>query len=68
MVALRVGGVVTGQGAPVTTWQAVGRTPGDLIVAVDVSEEGTARGLVGSIASVRVTEGRPLLLVGRLGP
>jgi tRNA-2-methylthio-N6-dimethylallyladenosine synthase len=68
MVALRVGGVVTGQGAPVTTWQAVGRTPGDLIVAVDVPDEGAARGLVGSIASVRVTEGRPLLLVGRLGP
>jgi tRNA-2-methylthio-N6-dimethylallyladenosine synthase len=68
MVALRVGGVVAGQGAPVTTWQAVGRTPGDLIVAVDVPDEGAARGLVGSIASVRVTEGRPLLLVGRLGP
>jgi tRNA-2-methylthio-N6-dimethylallyladenosine synthase len=67
MVALRVGGVVAGQGAPVTTWQAVGRTPGDLIVAVDVPDEGTARGLVGSIASVRVTEGRPLLLMGRLG-
>ena len=65
-VPLRVGGVVAGHDAPAVTWQAVGRTPGDLIVAVDVPDEGMARGLVGAIAPVRVTEGRPLLLMGRL--
>jgi len=66
-VPLRVGGVVAGHGALAVAWQAVGRTPGDLIVAVDVPDEGMARGLVGTIAPVRVTDGRPLLLVGRLG-
>ncbi len=66
MVSLRVGGVVAGQGTPSVSWQAVGRTPGDLIVAVDVPDEGAARGLTGTIAPVRVTDGRPLLLVGRL--
>ncbi len=65
-VPLRVGGVVAGHGAPAAAWQAVGRTPGDLIVAVEVPDEGAARGLVGTIAPVRVTDGRPLLLMGRL--
>lgn len=44
------------------TWQACGRTPGDLIVAVECPDESTAQGLVGTIAEVEVLGSGPLLL------
>jgi tRNA-2-methylthio-N6-dimethylallyladenosine synthase len=46
--------------------QIVGRTPGDLIVAVPVESEASGAGLLGSIREVRITESRPLLLIGTL--
>jgi tRNA-2-methylthio-N6-dimethylallyladenosine synthase len=67
-VAVRVGGREVGgpEGRAAQRWQAVGRTMGDLIVAVDMADEATAMALRGSVERVRVTASRPLLLVGQL--
>ncbi len=46
--------------------QVTGRTPGDLIVAVDVQGHDSAQALVGRIAAVRITQSHPLLLQGIL--
>ncbi len=48
-------------------WQAVGRTPGDLIVAVDVSAREDAERLMGAIHPVTITGTASLLLRGTLG-
>lgn len=46
--------------------QAVGRTAGDLIVAVEMSDHAAAVSLVGRIVPVSITGSRPLLLNGIL--
>jgi tRNA-2-methylthio-N6-dimethylallyladenosine synthase len=65
-VAVRVGGrEVDGQAVgPAERWQAVGRTAGDLIVAVDVADEAAAIALRGGIRRVHLAASRPLLLTG----
>ena len=67
-VAVRVGGrdVDAPAHGGAVSWQAVGRTAGDLIVAVDVPDETAAAALRGRVHKVRVTGSRPLLLVGTL--
>ena len=49
-----------------TRYQAVGRTPGDLIVAVDMPSAEAASALEGCIRDVDITSSRPLLLCGTL--
>jgi hypothetical protein len=51
--------------APAPTWQAVGRTPGDLIVAVPAENEAAARAALGSVRRVQVDRAQALLLLGR---
>jgi len=46
-------------------WQALGRTAGDLIVAVDVEDEIAAEAMRGRILEVEVTAAEALLLRGR---
>ena len=66
-VAVRVGGrEVDSPAAQPGRWQAVGRTAGDLIVAVDVPDEAAADALRGRVRRVKLTASRPLLLVGAL--
>jgi tRNA-2-methylthio-N6-dimethylallyladenosine synthase len=67
-VTLRVGGrEVDGPDAGERgRWQAVGRTAGDLIVAVDTADEAAAHALQGSIRCVGISGSRPLLLLGGL--
>jgi tRNA-2-methylthio-N6-dimethylallyladenosine synthase len=48
------------------TVQAIGRTPQDLIVAVNCDSEPSAERLLGSIQSVRIKTSMPLLLRGHL--
>jgi tRNA-2-methylthio-N6-dimethylallyladenosine synthase len=67
-VSLRVRGEDPGAPGAPSGWQAVGRTPGDLIVAVDVPDRGSAEALLGSLRRVRVGAARPLLLSGALEP
>ena len=70
-VALRVEGQAIGgrDARPAGRWQAVGRTPGDLIVAVDVPDQARAQALRGTIQRVRVQDSTALLLRGALiGP
>jgi tRNA-2-methylthio-N6-dimethylallyladenosine synthase len=50
--------------APAPAWQAVGRTPGDLIVAVSAENEAMARATLGSIRRVQIDRAQALLLVG----
>ena len=50
----------------VMTVQAIGRTPQDLIVAVDSPSESSAEALVGGIHAVRIKTSMPLLLRGQL--
>ena len=68
VVGLQVGGRPLSEqaraGAP--HWQAVGRTAGDLIVAVDLPDEATAARLVGDVHAVRLVDSWPLLLQGVL--
>ena len=45
-------------------WQALGRTSGDLIVAVDVDDPAVAEGMLGTIAPVEITSAESLLLHG----
>ena len=47
-------------------WQAIGRTPGDLIVAVPVPSEAQARSLLGRVKPVRIEHAQALLLRGAL--
>ena len=47
--------------------QAVGRTPQDLIVAVDCGSREDAESVMGSIRAVRIKAAMPLLLRGQLG-
>ncbi len=47
------------------SWQAIGRTAGDLIVAVPAATVADADALVGSIRLVRITESGDLLLKGQ---
>ena len=49
-----------------TTVQAIGRTPQDLIVAVDCPDESSATSLLGSIRPVQIKTSMPLLLRGQL--
>ena len=65
-VPVLVGGkaIPSGPAAPSDGWQAVGRTAGDLIVAVKTPDAEAARLLTGQVRRVRVTASRPLLLVG----
>ncbi|MFO0961953.1 MAG: MiaB/RimO family radical SAM methylthiotransferase [Phycisphaerales bacterium] len=70
-VALRVEGQAIGgaDARPAGRWQAVGRTPGDLIVAVDVPDQARAQALRGTMQRVRVQDSTALLLRGALiGP
>jgi hypothetical protein len=46
------------------SWQAVGRTPGDLIVAVPASSELEAGALLGQVRQVRIESSQALLLRG----
>jgi tRNA-2-methylthio-N6-dimethylallyladenosine synthase len=68
VVAMRVGGREVGgdDDAAAARWQAVGRTAGDLIVAVEAEHEAAARTLNGRIQRVAIEAARPLLLTGRL--
>jgi hypothetical protein len=50
--------------SPAPSWQAVGRTPGDLIVAVPAENEAAARAVLGSIRQVRIDRAQALLLLG----
>ena len=55
--------------APAPAWQAVGRTPGDLIVAVSAENEAIARAALGSIRQVQIDRAQALLLLGsEVGP
>ena len=49
---------------PAPAWQAVGRTPGDLIVAVPAENEAIARAALGSIRRVQIDRAQALLLLG----
>jgi tRNA-2-methylthio-N6-dimethylallyladenosine synthase len=51
-----------------STVQAVGRTPQDLIVAVDCTSEAAAQQLLGSICPIQIKTSMPLLLRGSLTP
>ena len=51
---------------PATTVQAIGRTPQDLIVAVNCESDSAAAGLLGSIRTVHIKASLPLLLRGQL--
>jgi len=74
LVALRVSAAPGGTGAGGSAgpepsgerWQAVGRTRGDLIVAVDVPTRAAADALRGRSAWVVTRSGGPLLLRGEL--
>ena len=55
-----------GTAANATTVQAIGRTPQDLIVAVDCPDEPSATRLLGSIRPVQIKTSMPLLLRGQL--
>jgi tRNA-2-methylthio-N6-dimethylallyladenosine synthase len=65
-VTLHVGGAAVAAdpatGGP--TWQAVGRTPGDLIVVLPVGDPDAAEGLRGQVRDVLVSGSQPLLLHG----
>ena len=50
----------------VGSWQAIGRTAGDLIVAVSMNSSADARALVGSIHTATMVGAEALLLRGRL--
>jgi len=64
-VQLRVGGVALGgPSSSAASWQAVGRTPGDLIVAVHASSELEAGALLGQVRQVRIESSQALLLRG----
>jgi len=63
----RVDGPRTGPGAG-GGWQAVGRTPGDLIVAVGGESEAECRALLGTQIPVKLRESRALLLLGERAP
>jgi tRNA A37 methylthiotransferase MiaB len=63
----RVDGPRTGPGAG-GGWQAVGRTPGDLIVAVGGESEAECRALLGTQIPVKLRESRALLLLGARAP
>jgi tRNA-2-methylthio-N6-dimethylallyladenosine synthase len=64
-VQLRVGGVALGgPSSAAASWQAVGRTPGDLIVAVPASSELEAGALLGQVRQVRIESSQALLLRG----
>lgn len=64
LVPMRVGGGLVPGDAPAAApaWQAVGRTPGDLIVTVAVPGESDAETLRGQLRRVRVVASQPLLL------
>ena len=64
LVPLRIGGEAVGAAsvAAPAAWQAVGRTPGDLIVATPVGSESEARALLGRVRPVRVVAAQALLL------
>ena len=47
-------------------WQALGRTGGDLIVAVDVESPEAAESLLGTVATVHIDSAESLLLHGHL--
>jgi hypothetical protein len=51
-----------------STVQAIGRTPQDLIVAVDCASESAAQQLLGSICPIQIKTSMPLLLRGSLTP
>ena len=57
---------VSGAADATHTVQAIGRTPQDLIVAVDCESESSAQGLLGSIHPVQIKTSMPLLLRGHL--
>jgi tRNA-2-methylthio-N6-dimethylallyladenosine synthase len=65
-VTLRVRGEDPALQAAPSAWQAVGRTRGDLIVAVDLPDRCSAEALRGSEARVQIVTARPLLLIGAL--
>ena len=67
-VAVRVGGreVDSPAAERPARRQAVGRTAGDLIVAVDVPDAAAAEALRGRVRPVELTASRPLLLTGTL--
>jgi tRNA-2-methylthio-N6-dimethylallyladenosine synthase len=66
LVPMRVGGTVVPGESPsaAPAWQAVGRTPGDLIVTVPVAAASDAEMLRGQLRQVRVVGSQPLLLRG----
>jgi tRNA-2-methylthio-N6-dimethylallyladenosine synthase len=63
-VALRVGGEPV-DAPSVAGWQAIGRTAGDLIVAVPVASEEAGRAMCGSIREVALESAQALLLTGK---
>ena len=64
IVTLRVGGEPL-EAPAVDGWQAIGRTPGDLIVAVPVESQESAVRLQGTIRTVAIESAQALLLTGR---
>ena len=67
-VPLHVGGEAVAGGASEASaaWQAVGRTPGDLIVVLPVGSQVEAEELRGQVRSLRVSGSQALLLRGEL--
>ena len=59
-------GSAVGGHEPATTVQAIGRTPQDLIVAIDCRSESDANQLLGGIRQVQIKASMPLLLRGSL--
>jgi tRNA-2-methylthio-N6-dimethylallyladenosine synthase len=68
LVPLHVGGEAVAGGASEASaaWQAVGRTPGDLIVVLPVGSQVEAEELRGQVRSLRVSGSQALLLRGEL--
>jgi tRNA-2-methylthio-N6-dimethylallyladenosine synthase len=67
LVPLRVGGEPMSADAAAgdPAWQVVGRTPGDLIVAVAACSEREATDLLGHVRQVRISGSQALLLRGQ---
>jgi tRNA-2-methylthio-N6-dimethylallyladenosine synthase len=61
----RPGAAVHAEVAAPVTVQAIGRTPQDLIVAVDCDSQAAAESLLGTIREVEIKTSLPLLLRGR---
>lgn len=64
LVALQVGGQPVSSEPATQHHQVVGRTPGDLIVAIPVASAEAGQALIGRVKEVVIRDSRPLLLMG----